>query len=55
MGGGAAQMVFLADASPVFMVSDILGANAIAGVVCSTPPSITAFVEHCYQDTAIST
>src|SRR6266436_2029867 len=29
--------------------SDMLGANAIADVVCSTPASITAFVEHCDQ------
>ena len=47
MGGGAAQMVFLGDASPMFMASDMLGANAIAGVVCNTPATITAFVEHC--------
>lgn len=42
-------MVFLGDAPPMFMASDMLSANAIGDVVCSPPASITAFVEHCYQ------
>jgi hypothetical protein len=49
MGGGAGEMVFLGDAPPTFMVSDLLSTNAIAGIVCSNPASIAAFVEHCYQ------
>jgi len=35
MGGGAAEMVFLGDAPPTFMVSDMLSANAIAGIVAT--------------------
>lgn len=50
MGGGAAEMALLGDAPPQFIASDILSANAIAGIVCRTPDSITAFVEHCYQE-----
>jgi hypothetical protein len=50
MGGGAAEMALLRDAPPQFIASDILSANAIAGIVCRTPDSITAFVEHCYQE-----
>jgi hypothetical protein len=50
MGGSAAEMVFLGDAPPRFMASDMLSANAIAGIVCSTPASVAAFVEHCYQE-----
>jgi hypothetical protein len=37
MGGGAAEMVFLGDAPPMFMARDMLGANAIAGVVLRHP------------------
>ena len=43
-------MVFLGDAPPMFMASDSLSANAIAGIVCSTPASVAAFVEHAYQE-----
>jgi hypothetical protein len=50
MAGGAAEMIFLGDAPPKFMASDMLSANAIAGIVCRTPASIAAFVEHCYQE-----
>jgi hypothetical protein len=53
MGGGAAEMAFLRDAPPTFMASDILSANAIAGIVCRTPASIAAFIEHCYQEALV--
>jgi hypothetical protein len=50
MGGAAAEMVFLGDAPPQHMASDVLSANAIAGIICCTPASIAAFIEHCYQE-----
>jgi hypothetical protein len=50
MGGGAAEMVFLGDAPPTFMASDLLSANAIAGIVYRTPASRAAFIEHAYQE-----
>jgi hypothetical protein len=53
MAGGAAEMVFLGDAPPTFMASDLLSANAIAGIVCRSPASIAAFVEHCYQEALV--
>jgi hypothetical protein len=42
-------MVFLGDASPMFMASDMLGANAIAGVVCSTRQASRPSSNICYQ------
>ncbi len=53
MAGGAAEKVFFGDAPPKFMASDMLGARAIAGVVCQTPASVTAFVEHCFQEALV--
>jgi hypothetical protein len=50
MGGGAAEMAVLGDAPPQFIASDMLSANAIAGIVCRTPASRAAFIEHCYQE-----
>jgi hypothetical protein len=50
MGGGAAEMALLGDAPPQFIASDVLSANAIAGVICRTPGSRAAFIEHCYQE-----
>jgi hypothetical protein len=50
MGGGAAEMVFPGDAPPTFMASDLLSANAIAGIVCRTQASRAAFIEHAYQE-----
>lgn len=50
MGGGAAEMVLLGDAPPQFIASDMLSANAIAGIICRTPASRAAFIEHCYQE-----
>lgn len=50
MAGGAGETIFLGDAPPVFMTSDLLSANAIAGIICRTPASIAAFIEHCYQE-----
>jgi hypothetical protein len=50
MGGSAAEMVFLGDAPPRFMASDMLSANAIAGIICSTPASVAALVEHSFQE-----
>jgi hypothetical protein len=50
MAGGAGEMIFLGDAPPMFMASDVLSANAIAGVICRTPASIAAFIEHAYQE-----
>jgi hypothetical protein len=47
MAGGAGETIFLGDAPPVFMTSDLLSANAIAGIICRTPASIAAFIEHC--------
>ena len=51
MGGGFAresEMVHLGDVPPQYMASELLSANA--GIVCSTPASIAAFVEYCYQE-----
>jgi hypothetical protein len=39
MAGGAGEMIFLGDAPPVFMTSDFLGANAIAGSSAARPPA----------------
>jgi hypothetical protein len=50
MAGGAAEMVFLGDAPPLFMASDLLSANAISGIVCHTRASIAAFVEYAFQE-----
>jgi hypothetical protein len=50
MGGGAAEMALLGDAPPQFIASDMLSANAIAGIICRTPASRAAFTEHCYQE-----
>jgi hypothetical protein len=50
MAGGAGEMIFLGDAPPTFMTSDLLSANAIAGIICRSPSSIAAFIEHCYQE-----
>jgi hypothetical protein len=38
------------NAPPQFIASDMLSANAIAGVVCRTPASIAAFLERSYQE-----
>jgi hypothetical protein len=48
--GGAPETVHLGDAPPQYMASDLLSANAIAGIFCSAPASIAAFVEHCYEE-----
>jgi hypothetical protein len=50
MAGGAGEMIFLGDAPPMFMASDLLSANAVAGIVCRGPASQAAFIEHCYQE-----
>jgi hypothetical protein len=50
MGGGAAEMALLGDAPPQFIASDMLSANAIAGIICRTPASRAPLVEHCYQE-----
>jgi hypothetical protein len=53
MAGGAGEMIFFGDAPPMFMASDVLSANAVAGIVCRTPASIAAFIEHCYQEALV--
>jgi hypothetical protein len=53
MAGGAGEMVFLGDAPPMFMASDVLSANAVAGIICRSPASQTSFIEHCYQEALV--
>jgi hypothetical protein len=48
VAGGAAEMALLGDAPPEFIASDMLSANAVAGIICRTPASRAAFIEHCY-------
>ena len=50
MGGGAAEMAILGDSPPRFIESDLYSANAIAGIVCRTDASRSAFLEHAYQE-----
>jgi hypothetical protein len=50
MGGGAAEMAILGDSPPRFIESDVYSANAIAGIICQTEASRSAFIEHCYQE-----
>jgi hypothetical protein len=50
MTGGAGEMVFLGDAPPMYMASDVLSANALAGILCRSPASRASFIEHCYQE-----
>jgi hypothetical protein len=50
VAGGAAEMAMLGDAPPEFIASDMLSANAVAGIICHTPASRAAFIEHCYQE-----
>jgi hypothetical protein len=41
---------FSRDAPPMFMTSDVLSANALAGIICRGPASRAAFIEHAYQE-----
>jgi hypothetical protein len=50
MAGGAGEMVFLGDAPPMYMASDVLSANALAGIICRSPASRASFIEHAYQE-----
>jgi len=50
MAGGAGEMIFLGDAPPQFMVSDVISANALAGIICRSPASRASFIEFCYQE-----
>jgi hypothetical protein len=50
VAGGAAEMAVLGDAPPQFIASDMCSANAVAGIICNTPASRAAFIEHCYQE-----
>jgi hypothetical protein len=50
MGGGAAEMAILGDSPPRFIESDVFAANALAGIICRTDASRSAFIEHCYQE-----
>jgi hypothetical protein len=50
MAGGAGEMVFFGDAPPKFMASDMLSASALAGIICRSPSSRAAFIEHAYQE-----
>ena len=50
VAGGAAEMALLGDAPPEFIASDMLSANAVAGIICRTPASRASFIEHCYQE-----
>jgi hypothetical protein len=50
MAGGAGEMVFLGDAPPMYMTSDVFSANAIAGIICRSPASRASFIEFCYQE-----
>jgi hypothetical protein len=44
---GAAEMAILGDSPPRFIESDVYNANAIAGIVCRSDASRSAFIEHC--------
>jgi ATP-dependent Zn protease len=50
MGGGAAEMAIFGDSPPRFIESDVFAANALAGIICRTDASRSAFIEHCYQE-----
>jgi hypothetical protein len=50
MAGGAGEMVFFGDAPPLFTASDLLSADALAGIICRNPASRAAFIEHAYQE-----
>jgi hypothetical protein len=50
MAGGAGEMVLLGDAPPTYIAGDVLSANALAGIICRSPASRAAFIEHCYQE-----
>ena len=50
MGGGAAEMAILGYSPPRFIESDVYCANAIAGIICRSDASRSAFIEHCYQE-----
>jgi hypothetical protein len=50
MAGGAGEMVFLGDAPPMYMTSDVLSANALAGIICRSSASRAVFIEHAYQE-----
>jgi hypothetical protein len=50
MAGAAGEMVFLGHAPPQFMTSDVISANALAGIICRSPASRVSFLEHCYQE-----
>jgi hypothetical protein len=50
MGGCAAEMVLLGDAPPQYFASDMASADAVAGIICHTPASRAALVEHAYQE-----
>jgi hypothetical protein len=47
---GAAEMAILGDSPPRFIESDVYSANALAGIICRTDASRSAFIEHCYQE-----
>jgi hypothetical protein len=50
MAGAAGEMVFLGDTPPKFMTSDVISANALAGIICRSPASQASFIEFCYQE-----
>jgi hypothetical protein len=43
-------MAILGDSPPQFIESDVYNANAIAGIICRSGASRSAFIEHCYQE-----
>jgi hypothetical protein len=53
MAGAAGEMIFLGDAPPLYMTSDVLSANALAGIICRSPASRASFIEHCYQEALV--
>jgi hypothetical protein len=53
MAGGAGEMVFLGDAPPMYMASDLLSANALAGIICRSSASRASFIEHAYQEALV--
>jgi hypothetical protein len=50
MAGGAGETVFFGDVPPRFIASDLLSANAIAGIICRSAASRAAFIEFCFQE-----
>jgi hypothetical protein len=50
MAGCAAEMTIFGNSPPVYIESDLLSANYLAGIICRSDASKAAFIEHAYQE-----